>query len=276
MGAHNAFAVYRLYGHLPATTVQLLNYMALVSLDHDPNPWFSMGHMALAKHALRREITCECGRSSCRACKPHLQAVYRGLKPALAAGALTVDRGPARSRTDAPCTTRYLLHLREPAALRNENPDPAPGTVPRSTDSVPHGLRNPFQRSTDSVPTVYGFRRPEEEEEEEERVEKEGVTSQGDLTTRAYPDEQANEIDYGEVGEGSPDAVRRDAAPAASHDEGDGESAKPQVTPVVRSTASPAVHSQGIDRRVSRPAGVPDDVARLLPPHLRPTRLRAS
>ncbi len=37
-----------------------------------------------------------------------------------------------------------------------------------------------------------------------------------------------------------------------------------------------APQGQGIGRRVSRPAGVPDDVARLLPPHLRPTRLRAS
>jgi len=129
------------------------------------------------------------------------------------------------------------------------------------------------------------LRGPKEEEEEEERGEEEVVTSQGDLTTRAYPDEQANEIDHGEVGEDGPDAVRRDAAPASTRDEDDGESAKPQVTPVVRSTASPVEESshsqgapqeQGIGRRVSRPAGVPDHVARLLPPHLRPTRLRAS
>jgi len=226
MGAHNGFAVYRLYGHLPATTVQLLNYMALVSLDHDPNPWFSMGHMALAEHALRREITCGCGRSSCRECKPHLQAVYRGLKPALDAGALTVDRGPARSRTDAPRTTRYLLNLREPAgqsrplAPHPAEPDPAVSDVPRSTESVPHGLRNPFQRSTESVPTVYGIRRPEEEEEEEERVDEEVVTSQGEVTTRAHTSERTNEIHPEEADEAG-DAVACKAGPAVSRSGGD-------------------------------------------------------
>ncbi len=61
---------------------------------------------------------------------------------------------------------------------------------------------------------------------------------------RRSDDEQANEIDHGEVGEDGPDAVRRDAAPASSHDEDDGGVGGAGAT-VVISGGDVAAHGEG-------------------------------
>lgn len=102
MGARNALRAYALYaGQLPATSMQLLTYMALVSKDADEEPWFSQGNEALALFALGRvePIT-----------MPDLKAVQRSLRPLFEAKAITQDRAPA-PRRDGPSTARYRLEL---------------------------------------------------------------------------------------------------------------------------------------------------------------------
>lgn len=286
MGAHNFAAMIQTYRRALRDhdkAFRLLAYMAHVSRDDDPEPWFGMGHAALAYHALGRDLD-EHGEAS----QADLRAVRRGITTLLDIGAITVIR-PANGRRSEHKTVCYRLHLHAPAKAdeRRTDDEPQASDPPddRRTLSGPTVGRSVVHRRTLSGSPQDAHRPPKEKEENEERGEEDVVTSQGDLTTRAYPDEQADEIDHGEAGEDGPDAVRRDAAPAAIHDEDDGGSAKPQVTPVVRSTASPVEESshsqgapqeQGIGRRAGRSAGVPDHVARLLPPHLRPTRLRAS
>lgn len=102
MGARNALAAYALYAkHLPAKSMQVLAYMALVSKDNDEYPWYSQGHEALASFALGRPdpIT-----------ETDLKAVQRALKPLFDAKAITVERRGAMRR-DAPSTARYRLEL---------------------------------------------------------------------------------------------------------------------------------------------------------------------
>src|SRR5690606_29696995 len=80
MGASNVIAAYTAWaGKVPATSMQLLAYMAAVSLDSDPQPWFGMGHEALAIHALGyREPT-----------DAALRAVRRAIAPLRQAGAVS-------------------------------------------------------------------------------------------------------------------------------------------------------------------------------------------
>ena len=52
MGASNVHAAYARYaGKVPATSMQLLAFMAVVSKDDDAQPWYGQGHEALAVHA---------------------------------------------------------------------------------------------------------------------------------------------------------------------------------------------------------------------------------
>lgn len=102
MGARNALAALALYaGRVPPTSIIILMYMALRSLDDDPEPWFGQGHAALAEHALGRPrpIT-----------ESDLRAVRRAVSPLLDAKAITVTRRPA-TRSDRQDTVRYRLHL---------------------------------------------------------------------------------------------------------------------------------------------------------------------
>lgn len=102
VGATNVATAYALYaGRVPATSMCLLAYMALVSKDNDSRPWFGKGHAALADAALGRQL-------------PHtradIAAVERAITPLLAVGAIEADRRGS-VRTSGPNTVRYRLNL---------------------------------------------------------------------------------------------------------------------------------------------------------------------
>lgn len=164
MGASNVVAAYALYaGRVPATSMQVLAYMAVVSKDGDPRPWFGQGHAALAEHALgrKRPIT-----------DSDERAVRRAITPLLQAGAITTDRPAARDRRDGPNTARYRLHLdvgRIPSC--GSSPDLDGVDDPRRTDSGAHVGRNSDPRRTESVPTQ-DENRPTEEPRGTTRSEK--------------------------------------------------------------------------------------------------------
>lgn len=164
MGASNVIAAYSLYaGRVPATSMQVLAYMAVVSKDSDDEPWYGQGHMALAQHALGRSVEpCGCV-DACRHFRSHEEAVRRAVRALRDVGAVTVNRAPSRRRSDGPRTVRYRLHLVEPASVQ------------RPTESVSNAPRKTWQRPTENVSAPHGFRGAEEEEDYEERVEEERV-----------------------------------------------------------------------------------------------------
>lgn len=124
MGATNVATAYALYaGRVPATSMCLLAYMALVSKDNDARPWFGKGHAALADAALGRPL-------------PHtrgdISAVERAITPLLAVGAIEADRrGSVRS--SGPNTVRYRLNLSPQLRLLDIDPPRVdkPGYRPR-------------------------------------------------------------------------------------------------------------------------------------------------
>lgn len=220
MGAHNFAAMLQTYRRALRDhdkAFRLLTYMAHVSRDDDPEPWFGMGHAALAYHALGRDLD-ERGEAS----QADLRAVRRGITTLLDIGAITVIR-PANGRRSEHKTVCYRLHLHAPAKADDDRTDDEPQASnppdDRRTLSGPTVGRSVVHRRTLSGSPQDAQRPPKEKEENDERGEEEVVTSQGDLTTRAYPDEQANEIDHGEVGEAG-DAVAC-AGPAVSRSGGD-------------------------------------------------------
>lgn len=105
MGATNALEAFRRFGgKIPASSLMLLVYMALVSKDAHDWPYCRLGQHALAEFAM--------GRSSPD--DTDLRAVQRALKPLLDAGAVTVDRAGAQ-RSDGNVTARYRLNLHDRA-----------------------------------------------------------------------------------------------------------------------------------------------------------------
>ena len=105
MGATNAIQAYQRFGsRVPATSLMLLVYMALVSKDAHDWPYCRLGQHALAEFALSRPDPNE----------TDLRAVQRALKPLLDTGAVTVDRAGAH-RADGNVTARYRLNLHERA-----------------------------------------------------------------------------------------------------------------------------------------------------------------
>src|SRR5690606_29808992 len=135
MGASNVLAAYTAWaGKVPATSMQLLAYMAAVSLDSDPEPWFGMGHEALAVHALgHREPT-----------DAALRAVRRAIAPLRRAGAISVARRSAPRRGGA-STVRYRLHL-DGAATATESIDE------HAVDNPPVAVDNPVDNPVDNSP----------------------------------------------------------------------------------------------------------------------------
>lgn len=120
MGAINvgtAFATYA--GRVPATSMCLLAYMALVSKDNDARPWYGQGHAALADAALGRRLPHS---------KADIVAVERAIAPLVAIGAIEADRR-ASVRSNGPNTVRYRLNLS--AQLRLVDVD-----LPRVTQAV--------------------------------------------------------------------------------------------------------------------------------------------
>ena len=129
MGATNAIAAYRRYaGKVPGLSLAVLVYMALVSKDKDPWPWFTLGQHAIAEHAL--------GRPDPNAAD--LRAVQRAISPLIDAEAVTVDRAGA-ARSDGNTTARYRLNLHEEAdRMRREWLDTPDG---KRRMSNPHKAR---------------------------------------------------------------------------------------------------------------------------------------
>jgi hypothetical protein len=192
MGASNAIAAYQLYaGRVPPISMQLLGYMALVSRDHDEHPWFSLGHQALAVHALGRPAP---------PTRADVKAVERAVTPLLAVGAIVTDRRAA-VRRDGSSTARYRLQLvhgehRHIDDLPVDNPVDNPagghsGGASRPPEFGPHVPRNSGSRPPDSVPTSPGIRGTEEKEEKEERVKENhlDLESTSPLSTGTAPPE---------------------------------------------------------------------------------------
>ena len=127
MGATNVMLAYQLYaGRVPATSMQLLAYMALVSKDSDTRPWCSVGHEALAAFAMGRPAPIT---------DADVRAVRRAITPLLAAGAIETERRAA-PRRDGHTTARYRLHLVAGAAESIDEPlvDNPPADRPESTE----------------------------------------------------------------------------------------------------------------------------------------------
>lgn len=171
MGASNAIAAYTVYaGKVPATAMQVLVYMALVSRDADAQPWYSQGHRALAEHALGRAEPDEAD----------VRAVGRAMTALLRAGAVSVVRRGA-VRVDGPSTAKYRLHLHTPDT----------GRKPSDVDAVENPAQDPSHRTenggdtgrfsaahrtesgahTGRKPSTRGTTRNQEELQEEEVVD---------------------------------------------------------------------------------------------------------
>ncbi|MFV2172392.1 hypothetical protein ACFHW2_11580 [Actinomadura sp. LOL_016] len=166
MGALNVKRAYAAFaGKVPPLSMQLLAYMAVVSLDGDAEPWFGQGHRVLAEEALGRPAPAE---------EKDVRAVERAIGPLLKAGAIVADRRPA-PRRDAPGTVRYRLILPRSVVPRNPvDVEARGGDVPRKpsderpTESGGDVPRFPAERPTECDGTSHGNRGTEEKEEDEE------------------------------------------------------------------------------------------------------------
>jgi hypothetical protein len=198
MGGANVAAAYQIYaGKVPATSMQVLLYMALVSKDADPHPWFSKGREALAQLALGRPAPFD---------RADARAVERAVEPLLAIGAIETDRR-ASVRRDGSSTARYRLNLDPAHAPRkavgvkgDRDPHRPTETVThaprkavgvkgdrdphRPTETVTHAPRIPSSRPTNSVLTPHEKRGAEEKEElSRSEIEEE----MADLQTASHP-----------------------------------------------------------------------------------------
>lgn len=191
MGATNAMLAYRLYaGRVPATSMQLLAFMALVSRDDDDRPWYGQGHEALAVHALGRQAP---------ATRADIAAVERAITPLKRIKAIEVDRRAA-VRRDGPSTVRYRLRLVASGAEsidthavdNTERDDSLP------TETVSHAPRKPCSRPTETVTTSHGNHGTEEprgttrSEIEENHLDQEGYSLPSTAALDATPDIDAS------------------------------------------------------------------------------------
>jgi hypothetical protein len=148
VGAANVLAAYRLYaGKVPNTSLVVLSYMAVVSLDKDGEPAWWEGHDMLAIRCFGYPEPVS---------KAAHRAVERAITPLFKEGAITVTRHSS-GRLGRVTTVRYRLWLQHPA--------------PDEKRRV-HNLST--RRKSDEHPTKNGSapdekRRAKEEEEEEER-----------------------------------------------------------------------------------------------------------
>lgn len=176
MGARNvAAAFHRWAGRVPPLSMNILLYMAVVSKDNDERPWFTLGHAALAVHAMGRENPDE----------TDLRAVRRAMTPLLDAGALTVDRKPA-ARATGKTTARYRLNLDSEATdwAPDEPPEEAPEDHGRRTVSDRDVGRKVAGRRTKSGQTQDGNRPTKEERGSRRSEEKEEMAA---LTPTSHP-----------------------------------------------------------------------------------------
>lgn len=175
MGASNVVASFQYADKVPPTSMVLLVYMAVVSKDDDPWPWFGMGHAALAEHALRRPTPIE---------ESDLRAVRRAVAPLVKVGAITVDRRGA-IRSDGANTVRYRLNLNIGDAGRKASGVEPSGDPSHRTKSGSDTGRNVAGHRTKSGRTPDGNRPPKEprgtkrsdKTEEEESAPRTAVTA---------------------------------------------------------------------------------------------------
>lgn len=176
MGAANAASAYRLYaGRIPATSLNVLVYMALVALDKDPEPSFWQGQEELAMRSLGRE----------KPDKAAIKAVERAMTPLFEAGAVTTVRHSSGSR-DRKITARYRLWLITPAPPGNRGavkgldaeshpPDNGVWTSYPPPGNRPSTPRNPGQHPPETVYPPPGKRGANEYEEYEEKEEQQNL-----------------------------------------------------------------------------------------------------
>jgi hypothetical protein len=106
MGSNNALAAYRLYaGKVPPTSLSVLIYMSLVTLDRNDEPSWWEGHEILAVRCLGSPEPVPDAR---------LRAIRRAITPLFRVGAITtVRRSSGHGHTSI--TVRYRLWLTDPA-----------------------------------------------------------------------------------------------------------------------------------------------------------------
>lgn len=166
MGASNVIDAYRLYaGKVPPLSMQVLAFMAAVSVDRDRAPWFGLGHKVLAELALGRPQPLDDDEPGDPA---DLRAVRRAIQPLLESGAVYVIRRASPNRASHK-TVKYGLNLGLYAAGHRTESDRVIG-------------RNPVEHRTEFGTTQDEFRPTEEYEEYEELQEEEVVDLSPGLT----------------------------------------------------------------------------------------------
>lgn len=181
MGAKNVVSAYQRWaGRVPALSMVVLAYMAVVSKDADDWPWYGQGQAALAEFALGRE----------NPDGADIRAVSRAMTPLLEVGAVTVERA-ASNRSDGNSTARYRLNLdaRADAARakwaespdgkrrmtdprRNRQPQDGNRRMASASHTTKSGgviRRKVANHTTKSGKPYDGNRRTKEEEDQEER-----------------------------------------------------------------------------------------------------------
>jgi len=167
MGASNAMSAFRLYaGKIPPLSMNVLTFMALVSMDKDREPKYWEGHEALAVHCM--------GRDEASIDDSDLRAVRRAITPLFKAGAITVAQHSS-GRGEKGGRATYQLHLVTPAQDGNRPVDDEvpPCAAPDGNRPVDTGStgRNSAEHRTESDRAPDG-NRPAKEYEETEELEK--------------------------------------------------------------------------------------------------------
>lgn len=217
MGAANVASAYRLYADLPGASFKLLGYMALISLDRDPEPWFGQGADELAVRALGRRV----------ADSAAIKAVERAMSPLFEAGAVTTTRHSS-GRDGRRFPARYRLWLLEPAPPGKRGVDNQPDETGHPAETggrsgyAPPGNRTstprkPSEHPPETVQAPPGNRGAKEYEEYEEKEQERKTPNPAvDLTDRGKP-QQPGQIKTGislASVAADPDAERRRQADA--------------------------------------------------------------
>jgi hypothetical protein len=91
------------WGHLPGESFKVLNYMALITLDRDPEPVYWGKTEALIEALGRKGEPTE----------SDYRALRRAIKPLVDNGAISVDKRQVKGRPPA-----YRLHLHRTESVR--------------------------------------------------------------------------------------------------------------------------------------------------------------
>ena len=222
MGATNALDAYRRFtGRVPATSLVLLTYMALISKDAHDWPYCRLGQHALAEFALGR----------IQPDTTDLRAVQRAMKPLLDIGAVTVDRAGAQ-RADGNVTARYRLNLHERADKARAEWE----TTPDGKRRVSDGRRDPqhptksggdTRRKVTRHPTVFDEtpdenRRPKETggDMRSDKTKEEGSSETASHPPRAQAPNVVPFRRTNRAADAIAEATARRAAARAAHDAG--------------------------------------------------------